>query len=294
MSGQWALRFPGEDPVEFSDDSGVFLRDDPELQQYDITDQDVNTDGVDGTQFGVDTHGGATYAIDFGIVGSSPDDARDREGELKRLWRGDSIRSTPDAVAELISPRGRSSFGRPRRIATSGRRYFEYPPAADVGAEWRAADALWYGEQQSADVGLVPEVTGGLMAPLEEPLTIGAGPSTESTTFTVDTDAATWLSIRVRGAILNPIVSILGPGFRLVFAFAIDLAYDDEILLTTVPWDRGAVRKNSGGVVPLGSGSSRFDSAALPSGTYELVLTGTSPAGTPRAFVGWRDAHPVP
>ncbi|WP_242089258.1 hypothetical protein [Curtobacterium sp. DN_7.5] len=296
MTGYWSLLFPGEDPVEFSDDSGIFLRDDPELQDYDIADQDVSLDGVDGTLFGVDTHGGATFALTFGVVGSSPDDARDREGTLKLLWRGDSIRATPDAVAELVSPRGRSSFGRPRRIATSDRRYFDYPASADVGAEWRAADPVWYGATRSADVGLVASRSGGITTPLRVPLRVGIASGSRSVQFVVDSEIRTWPTIRIRGPIKSPTVLVIGPGgFRWQVSFpSLNLAYDDWVDLTTVPWNRGVVRRNSGGNVPLGAASSRFDAAYLEAGTYELVLTGVSLSGSPRAFIEWRDAHSTP
>jgi len=294
MSGVWSLRFPGEDPVEFSDESGIFLRGFPELQQYDITDQDVSMSGVDGIQFGSDTHGGATYAIEFGVDGTTPDQARDREGTLKRLWRGDGVRRDPDAVAELVSDRGRSSFGRPRRIATSASRYFDSPPASDVQAEWRAADPLWYGARKLATVGLVPVIVGGLRAPLQAPLTVGNAPGSRRTEFVVDSEAATPWQLSVDGPILNPTVLIIGQGRTLRYAWQTTIADGDAIDLFTVPWNAGGVRRSSGGTLNPSAGSSRLDTSALTSGTYELVLTGTAPAGNPRATLEWRDAHTTP
>lgn len=295
MTGTWSLLLPGESPYEFTDESGTFLRRPPELQEYDIATQDVNMAGIDGTLFGRDTHGGATFALTFGVDGSSEYETRDREDRLKTLWRGDTVRRDPDVVGELISDRGRSSFGRPRRIATADTRYDHTPPSADVGAEWFAADPVWYGALRSADVGLVTSRTGGFKTPIRTPIVVGSPPGSRSVQFDVDSDIRTWPTLRVRGPIRAPIVRVIGPSTAWQFSFpTLNLVYDDWVDLTTVPWARDAVRRNSGGSVPLGVGSSRYDDAFLQTGTYELILTGTAPTGSPRAFIEWRDAHATP
>jgi len=160
MPGPWRLVYPGVD-VTFTNESGIYLRTPPEVADYDIAVDDTDNARTDGTQFGQDFHGGRTIALSFGIAGKTEADVAEKAGQLGAFWDGAVLRETPGALAELISERGRSAFGRPRKIAPS-----EVHPEAKMmtfEASFRQADKLWYGARKSLQVQLGLSQSGGFI-----------------------------------------------------------------------------------------------------------------------------------
>jgi len=161
MPGPWRLVYPGVD-VTFTNESGIYLRTPPEVADYDIAVDDTDNARTDGTQFGQDFHGGRTIGLSFGIVGATEQKLADRAGLLGAYWDAAGIRGVPGALAELISERGRSAFGRPRKIAPS-----EVHPEAKMmtfEASFRQADKLWYGPEDYIQVPLAISQSGGLVS----------------------------------------------------------------------------------------------------------------------------------
>ncbi|WIE54232.1 hypothetical protein [Curtobacterium sp. MCBD17_003] len=289
MTGYWGLRYSGTD-VQFTDDSGIYLREYPTIGDYDITNDDTGIPRDDGTQFGEDFHGGRTVGLTFGLSGSTLADLAQRQADIVRYWGGDSIRRSPGAMAELVSEGGRSAFGRPRKIAPS-----DASPEAllmTYEADFVTADKLWYGDEHSSQVSLVPGDSGGFAFPLEFPLTT-SDRADATVSFTVAGDVATW-----------PIVELYGPvttglGFEVLgqFAFAFDLQLVDDsapVVIDTRPWVRSITQAGASVAGHVRSTSSRLMDASLPPGIYTLVMRGASALGNPRAVIRWRDAHTGP
>lgn len=286
MTDHWSLRY-GDVEMEFTDDSGIFLRSYPELSAPDGATDDIDMPRDDGLLMGIDTIGGQTLGMSFGVQGATADEAQARWGALRTLWRADVVRSTPGAVAELRSDRGRSAFGRPRRLVPSSVLLTDTPPTVNLEADFRAVNDLWYGSEQSTQVPLVPAPGGGLVAPLAAPLSTTAS-SSRATSFEVGGEVPTDGVFTVSGGqITNPVIEVVGV---VSFQFDLSLAYDQTLVVDTRPWAR-SIRRNGGSVRgALARGSSRLSSAKIPPGEHQLVLRGSSLTGTPNVSLSWRDA----
>lgn len=160
MPGSWSLRYPGVD-VTFAEGSGVTLREFPGESSPTITDEDYLNVRVDGTSMGVDTIGGRNIPLSFAIDGPTEAVVRSRWAQLRSWWRADAVRSTPGALAELVSDQGRSAFGRPRRIEPTLAWYHD--PVMTVEADFTAVDDLWYGAENSLRVPFALSQSGGFV-----------------------------------------------------------------------------------------------------------------------------------
>lgn len=286
MPGPWSLRYPGVD-VTFSDASGVYLRVAPDIADYDIADGDVDSARADGTQVGMDFHHGRTIGVSFGIVGSSEAEMWDRFNQLASYWNAAAVRSAPGALAELVSDRGRSAFGRPRKISPS-----DVSPEArtmTVDTTFRQVDKLWYGAPDQLTVPFAISQGGGLVAPLKEPL-VARGYTTRANTFTVAGTEPTPFVATIRGAILNPGIEIAGVA---KYAAQTSLAYDETLTIDTRP-GRMSVLRNGTKIASLTRNSDLLTDGVLPPGAGSLTLTGSSSTGNPTATLMWRSATLAP
>ncbi|TDW69180.1 hypothetical protein EDF51_106164 [Curtobacterium sp. PhB25] len=259
----------------------------PELGDPDRETQDSSLPGVDGTFFGIDTTAGQTIAFGLTAVGETDEEARQLYAALRRVWRADSIRSTPGAMAKLTHPSGRSTFGRPRRFTPAF-----YPDAAGaVGAtlDFATSDDLWYDEPDYIRVPLAVSQSGGLVEPLVEPL-VAYGSTTAANTFTVKGEVPTWPVITIEGPIVNPTVEVTG---RFRFTAATSLRYDETLVIDTRP-GRQSVLRNGTQIAALTRSSTLLTDASLPPGNYTLLLSGSSSSGAPTARADWLAAYPTP
>ncbi|MBT2502974.1 phage tail family protein [Curtobacterium sp. ISL-83] len=286
MPGVWKLQYPGTDAA-FSDASGVYLRAAPDVADYDIATDDTDSARADGSQVGQDFHGGRTIGLTFGVSGSTEDEMWDRYGALSEWWSADSIRNVPGALAELISDRGRSAFGRPRKIAPSA----VNPEARmmTVEATFRQVDKIWWGAPDTLQVPFAMTQSGGLVSPLKSPL-VARGYTSAQNTFTVDGDAATWPVITIRGPVLNPTVAVAG---AFTFTAATSLKYDEWLTIDTRP-GRQTVLRNGSQIASLTRTSSLLAAASIAPGSHTFTLSGSSSTGAPTAQISWRSAYTAP
>lgn len=286
MPGPWRIVYPGVD-VTFTDESGIYLRKPPEVAEYDIASDDMDNARADGSQVGQDFHGGRTIGLSFGISGRTETEMSDRSERLAGYWDAVSIRTKPGALAELISERGRSAFGRPRKIAPSE----VYPEARmmTIEAQFRQVDKLWYGAEESLSVPLALTQSGGFVFPLKFPM-VTRGSTTAANTFVVGGEQPTWPVVTIRGPILNPTVEVAGQ-FR--FTAASSLRYDEWLTIDTRP-GRRSVSRNGSRIGSLTRTSSLLTAAALPPGSHTLTFSGTSTSGSPSAQIEWRAAYSTP
>jgi hypothetical protein len=288
MAGIWGLRYDGVD-AHFDDASGIYLRQFPTPGTPVITDQDSLYPYGDGTAMGVDTRGGRTIPLTFGIDGATEAEVRSRYAQLATWWRADAVRGAVGGVAELRSDTGRSALGRPRDIEPTD--VFFESPMMTVEAAFRAIDDLWYGDELSATATLGYRAAGGITFPARFPLTTSPE-SDRSQVFTVGGDAATGGVYEITGPVTSPSFEI--PGLLRYSFTGLRLAYDQWLTIDTRPWAR-EVYRNDG--APLGgaldTSSTLLAGAPIPPGQHEFLLRGTT-TGTPRATVRWRDAHTTP
>lgn len=290
MTGSWRMTYPGADQT--FGDGGIFLRSFPSPGSPELQTSDGTYPQDDGGTMGVDLQGGVTVPLTFGCDGATELEVRDNWDTLRALWDGDSVRRTPGAVAELISDRGRSSLGRPRRIAPTATRFDNTPPDMTIEAEYQAVDALWYGPWREERSGMTQQGRGGFRFPIRFPLRTAA-PSRRDEVFDVAGSKPTWLVGVIEGPISSPVLQI---DQNLRFSFrGLTLAFDQMITIDTRPWNRGVLLNDGtslGGV--LDSSSSLLTSGRVAPGRHQFTIAGTSATSSAHAAIRWRDAFATP
>ncbi|MFK4482572.1 hypothetical protein [Curtobacterium sp. AB7] len=287
MNGDWTLDCGPDGTISFGSQQSKYpLAIAPEIGDADRDNQDSKLTGVDGASFGADTVSGQTDAFGLTAVGDTDEEARALYDEFRRLWRADTIRSTPGAVATLTAPSGRSTFGRPRRITPAF-----YPPgsaAIGITADFATADDLWYGDVDHLEVQIASSQSGGFVFPMRFPM-VARGYTGASNGFVVAGSRPTWPVITIRGQILNPVVAVPG---AFTFAAPTSLAYDEWLTIDTRP-GRRFVTKNGVQSAKLTRASTLLPSASLRPGAHTMTLTGST-TGSPRARIEWRPAFTTP
>jgi len=289
MPNDWRLSYPGTTLDFGSVPSRLVFTAAPDLGPTDIHHEDAARPRADGVIFGADFLGGRTITFEVTVDGRTEAEARTLLASMARAWRADAVRTKPGAVATLASDTGRVAYGRPRRFASLD----ELLPQGlvQVVADFACAEAIWYGgTENSVNVALQPPPGGGLIAPLASPLATTAN-SDRSIVINIGGDVATWPIFEIQGPIVNPIVEIVGV---LKMEFRTSLAFDQKLVVDTRPWARTILRNGASVAGSLTRTSTRLSQAAIPPGSYELVLRGTSDSGTASVKTRWRDAYTTP
>lgn len=290
MLNNWRLAYTGTD-FQFGTIAShyVFPQDGPpSISNIDIEDQDAARPRGDGVLFGTDYRNGTTVTFDIEVDGGdSEQTANDLLQVLSKAWRGDTVRSTPGALATLTAHTGRSTFGRPRRFQPK----YDLTPfgLTAVTCDFQTADDLWYDPEDISTIKLIPDVGGGLIAPLASPLSTTAS-SDRSQVVNVGGTLPTWPTMTITGPITNPEVEVVGL-FNL--AFNITLAADQTLVVDTRPWARTIKRNGANVAGSLRASGSRLSDAALTPGSYNVAFRGTSATGTPQVQFTWRNAYPT-
>ena len=287
VRGDWSLDYPGVTFPFGSVASGFGFHVAPETGVQSVIADDVKSVMTDGRQFGVDTLDVAAITFVADITAADEAAARTRHEQIRKVWRADTIRSKPGAVASLRSEDGRTTFGRPRRFSANTDAI--HAGFIRVTADFVPVTDLWFGEVESRTVGLVPLPGGGLIAPLSSPLATTES-SDRSQVIEVGGETPTPLSVTIHGPITNPVVEVVGV---LRWELRTTLAYDQSVTIDAAPWTRTVLR--DGAPIPgvVTAASTRLADALLPPGSHELVLRGTS-SGAPRAVASWRPAFHTP
>lgn len=289
MQTDWHLSYGSTDFAFGTPDSKFVFPSDaaPEIGTAEANTGDLTRAAGDGVLFGADTRGGTDISLGITVNGDTEAESLTLLQALATAWRADSIRSQPNAVATLRAHTGRSVFGRPRRFQQN----LELLPfgITAVTADFATVDDMWYDDQQTAVVKLVPDLGGGLTAPLVAPLSTTAT-SDRSQTFTVGGTLPIWPVITLTGPIVNPVIEVVG---KFKMAFNLSIPYDQRLVIDTRPWVR-TIRLNGASVAgKIDPRTSRLSEAAIAPGRYNLSLRGTSPTGTPQATIAWRNAYPT-
>lgn len=265
---------------------GVGLVSIPEVGTPDIESDDSPIPRGDGMYMGEDFYGAQTVSLELDLRPDGDKSVRDVLAETRRFWRDPKHRSTGGHVVELRSPEGLSTFGRPRRFSPN--REDELSSVIFVTADFECVTDLWFGPYERAEIGLVPPLGRGLVAPLVEPLTI-QGAAVTAAPLQVGGEEPTYPVITFYGPIQNP--SLWTAGWELKLRAT--LAYDESVTVDARPWAQSVTRngRNAGGI--LMASSAWLEDLTLPPGGHTAQLRGSDPTGTARAVLDWRTAHPT-
>lgn len=290
--GQWQLVYPGVD-TRFGDNTTYILVAPPGIEPADPATQDTAHAVGDGTVFGRDARPGQTITFELGVHEWSEETGTDAHARLQAAWRGDPIRDTPGAVAELHvrrASRERLVYGRPRRFAST---FAQIPSLGYSGitCDFVCADDLWYDAAATTLVlSLVPPPSGGLLPPLIPPLRTTAA-TTRPGLAHIGGLVNTWPVITIAGPVAAPTVTVTG-----VWSLALDttLGWDQTVTIDTRPWARTVTRNDGANLAgKLTRSSVRLSRAWLPADTVtEVIFGGVDPTGTSRLTVSWRNAYP--
>lgn len=279
----WRMVCGSEVTTFGSYESGVGLDRHPAVLATEVEIEDQRRPRSDGVAVGADFFGATTVALDFTVYGSTYEDARARRQRLAYAWRGEPVRRTPGALAQLWSHTGRVAFGRPRRFAASDDHL--RVGVATATADFVMTDPNWYGAEKSSLVRFSEGSATGFKFPAVFPMmTVGQRETRELVDVTGD--VPTPLVIEVRGPIVNPVVEI-GP---LKFEANVSLLAGQTLVVNAWPDKRTITVNGRAAAGIMSSRSTRLTAAVLKPGQYEAVLRGVSDSGTATLTVRWRDA----
>ncbi|NHI16870.1 hypothetical protein [Microbacterium excoecariae] len=284
----WHLSFPGTTLAFGTGESGFSFDTAPAISAQSVRDEDAQSDSLDGRFFGRDHLDGGNVTFEIDIMATTEEAARDLLRQARHAWRADTIRTTPGAVAALAAGSGRLAFGRPRHFVSNDDNI--QSGVVRITADFATAEDAWYGPTWTERIPFVPAAGGGLVAPLAAPLSTTSS-SDRSLGIVVGGELPTWPVFTVAGPITNPVIEVVGV---LRLELAVSLAFDEILTVDTRPFARTVMRGSASVAGALSRSSTRLRDAAIPPGTHEVVLRGTSPTGTARLDISGRDAFSTP
>jgi len=281
----------------FFGSSTPFLVTDVDYGGASATTNDTIAPRADGMLFGRDFVAGPEMTFSVAVVPEYPIfgngvEATDLWGQFKARWRADKVRATPGATSFLRMSRN----GRIRRVYGRTRKCVPQPEFSSNGwwlgtATFQAMDDYFYSdEERTNSVTIVPPTAGGYLVPPDDPWT-SIGVSYEPGVIHVAGTDPAWMTFMIRGPIMRPVIEVVG---HWAIGLNVTLFEGEWIGIDSRPWQRG-VRSSAG--IDLGGallpGSPVLSAVKLDPGSYEVVLRGTSAAGTASMTAAWRETYSV-
>lgn len=220
---------------------------------------------------------------------------------LQRVWWDEPLKAVPGSYQILrynLDGVVRRVYGRARKCVV------EHTPSSYVGTSNvlmtfnLLSNHFFDDEQRSVSLSLIPNTTGGLVAPLTAPLTaVQMGEGKGGSISDVGGDAPAPFHVFFQGPVERPWVEMRGvvdpwsgrlvkPGWRIALSGSV--GEGEVVRVSTFPGRLGAVRRG-GGAVSLTADSS-LGRARLYPGSTSLMFGGVDPSGLSRATVVWRPA----
>lgn len=243
----------------------------------------------DGLIAGRDFLGGRTWGISLCTNMNNLPDALTLESRLAGAWHNPKHRTNSLALVPLsyeLGGRWRRVYGRPSRWAGINGNIYSVQGAGQIECDFKIYDPRHFDDRETVlRMSIVPPSTGGLMAPLVEPLsTVRSGADRVgyvNNTGTADTP----LKVVFRGPITDPYVRAAA-GWEIALKGTI--AAGQSI---TVDSFAGTVLRGNSPVAGLLTRKTRLSSAVLPKGISDLTFGGVDPTGTAVAELRWRNAY---
>jgi hypothetical protein len=246
--------------------------------------------GADGVIPGRVLLGGAVWALEITTDAHDAAGARALTAPLATAWRDPTVRLAPGVTVPLSYNMGgqwRRVYGRPELFDGLNADVRTEAGAGTFALEFRVTDPHYYAEQaETLTLTAVPASTGGLVAPLAEPLSTAR--SSEPRAGLVDNlgDEATPLTVTFTGPGKNPTIRAAA-GWEIGLVGT--LAYDEAV---TIDARAGTVKRSDGTDVPgMLSRATRLSRAVLPPGPSELTFAVTDQTATATAVASWRPAY---
>lgn len=271
-------------------DTGVFVTEfDPGAGE--VEHQDVQAPNSTYLLMGRDLPAPPAWTFELTTDFSSVDDALDRVSEMGEVWRSRKWRE-PSVTGKLfysVGSRERYVVGRPRRFTYSDGGVHAQVGRADFMCDFQLSDPRSFGagpgNTGETVLTLVPESTGGLIAPLVTPLTTTRRGGERAGVIRNPGDAPTPVVVTFHGPVANP--KLYGVGWEIGLTGS--LAYDEKITVDALGMSvRRGDGANVGGRLTRGT---RLNNAALQPGEQEIWFTGADETGTAKAVVSWSAAY---
>lgn len=265
------------------------------IQEFDpgdieITVADAKTPMGDGVMVGRDFLGGATWGFTLATNRSDVEGARHTASLLGAVWRDPVLRRTPGAVVPLsyrIGAQWRRVYGRPGRWADFTPDTHAMQGVGRVACDFRVTDPRHFAEEESVvTLTIIPESTGGLIAPLAAPLRTAVKGGQRVGLVDNRGDVETPLSVTFHGPCRDPkVVAAAGWEVGLVGSLAYDVSVTVDALTRTVT-------RSDGAQVPgMLTRATQLSNAVLPVGQSDITFTCVDETGTAQAVLAYRHAY---
>ena len=265
-----------------------------------LASREYDSPNEDGTQFGREHRSGRVLDIAAAIVLPGNEAGAWNVSEtLQAIFDADPLRRTPRAVMPLrINRPGTATrvvFGRPD----------QYEPDIDLAvvglipftASFRTTDNRFYADEEQAirlslssvsAGGLVTDASGNLASPIS---TVAGARRTSLVENGGDADA--WPVITISGPITNPRVTLIDTEGGVLWRLGVGgaLAYDQQAVIDTRPWSRGASLSTGSSLAGRLTLDSVPSQSVIPPGVWEIVVEGADESGTSTFDVRWRNAY---
>lgn len=258
-----------------------------ELPVSDYRTQDTENPVGDGLLFGRDRLTPGSLTLNVLVLGQNSAEANENLRKLARAWNTAVDRTRPGALTSMWwedGGRRRLVYGRPRAFAATNDQ--SRSGLIRVTAAFRLADALVYDsvDQREVTIRGVPPISGGLVAPLVDPLTATGTAARQGLIEDTGGEAPTPFRAEFRGPIATPFLK--GPGWQI--RLNTTLAWDEVI---TVDTRLGTVTSNLGrNMKPFLDPASRLRDVRLAAGRTELEFGGVDPTRSAYVRVLWNPA----
>lgn len=256
-----------------------------------VRSQDVDRPGAHGALFGRDYDSAPEWTFTFRTRNRDHEVAWDTIDEFRTAWQASQGVGELSVLKYGLPGRVRKVYGRPRRFALDDDAASQGITIGRIAglATFQLSDPRSFGADPGntgeVTLTLVPESTGGLIAPLVSPLTTTRRGGVRAGVVHNTGDAPSPVSVTFYGPVANP--KIYGVGWEI--GITGNLAYDEQITVDalgmTVRRQDGA---NVGGRLTR---ATRLNKAALQPGAQEIWFTGADATGTARAVVSWAAAY---
>lgn len=248
----------------------------------------------DGQYFGLDRLEGRTLTVELTINTDSYAACQEAWAQLAITWDAERIRKTPGAVMPLrirqFDGPTRWVVGRPDRIDPVNEDLMNVG-RLDVIMTFRCIDHRFYSDVENTHVtSIVPRSSGGLLAPLTDPLNTYSGAESPGTRIGINVGghSPAWIQHRIYGPITNP--EIIVPS-QWEAKLQMQLFGTDSVIVDPQPWTR-RVRKNENVNVSgkFTQSSPYLSEMTVPPGTHDILLRGIDETGSSYMISTWRDA----
>jgi hypothetical protein len=255
--------------------------------------QDMESPVGDYRLFGTDLKTPPTWSWDLYTDVYDEGEALAWAENLADVWDAENLRREPNKVIGLRyanAGRIRRVFGRPRNFTQTPGDLIQNGKML-LNIDFALAENLYYEDEEEVvgPIAMIPESRGsGWTFPMKFPLKsrIPTVP-TQVALATIRGRKPTWLSIDIRGPVVDPWIQI--GQYRWGLRGTVE--HDRTVTMTGLPWEMG-VRRDDGTFLPgMLDPRARLSQLRLPPGNYPVSYGGFDPTLTSRASVRWRNAY---